>query len=86
MKDGSARIRHASRAGWIVAIIIVSTVVAMVFSWRAPGVNLYARDRLMQARGPLPPPNDIVIVAIDEASITRLGRFPWSRALTVTSV
>jgi len=66
----------------IVAIIIVSTMVAMIFSWRAPGVNLYARDRLMQARGPLPPPNDIVIVAIDEASITRLGRFPWSRGLT----
>jgi signal transduction histidine kinase/CHASE2 domain-containing sensor protein len=57
-------------------------MVAMVFYWRAPGLNFYARDRLMQARGPIPPPNDIVIVAIDEASISRFGRFPWPRNLT----
>lgn len=82
MKDGSLRIRHASHAAWIVAIIIVSTMVAMVFYWRASGLNFYARDRLMQARGPIPPPDDIVIVAIDEASIARFGRFPWQRGLT----
>jgi len=35
----------------------------------------------MQARGPLPPPDDIVIVAIDEESIARFGRFPWQRSL-----
>jgi two-component system phosphate regulon sensor histidine kinase PhoR len=82
MKDGSLKIRHANHAAWIIAIIIVSTMVAMVFYWRAPGLNFYARDRLMQARGPIPPPNDIVIVAIDEASIARFGRFPWQRDLT----
>ena len=52
---------------------------AMIVSWRAPALNLYARDRLMQARGPVAPPDDIVIVAIDEASIARYGRFPWPR-------
>jgi CHASE2 domain-containing sensor protein len=82
MKDESLKIRQASHAAWIIAIIIVSTMVAMTFYWRAPGLNFYARDRLMQARGPIPPPNDIVIVAIDEASIARLGRFPWERGLT----
>ncbi len=82
MKDGSLKIRRASHAAWIIAIIIVSTMVATVFSWRAPGLNFYARDRLMQERGPIPPPNDIVIVAIDEASIARFGRFPWQRELT----
>ena len=82
MKGGSLKIRHASHAAWIIAIIIVSTMVAIVFYWRAPGLNFYARDRLMQARGPIPPPDDIVIVAIDEASIARFGRFPWQRGLT----
>jgi CHASE2 domain-containing sensor protein len=82
MKDGSLKIRHASHTAWIIAIIIVSTVLAMVFYWRAPGLNFYARDRLMQARGPISPPDDIVIVAIDETSIARFGRFPWQRALT----
>jgi two-component system phosphate regulon sensor histidine kinase PhoR len=61
-------------------------MVAMIVSWRAPGLNLYAHDRLMQARGPIPPPNDIVIVAIDEASISRLGQFPWPRALTARAL
>src|SRR6267142_2226047 len=82
MKDGSFKIRRLSSPGWIVAIITVSTVAAMIISWRAPGLDLYARDRLMQARGPKPPPDDIAIVAIDEASIARYGRFPWARALT----
>jgi signal transduction histidine kinase/CHASE2 domain-containing sensor protein len=40
-----------------------------------------ARDWMMRQRGPLPPPDDIVIVAIDEPSLKRFGRFPWSRSL-----
>ena len=79
-------IRHASRAAWLIAIIIVSTMVAMIFSWRAPGLNLYVRDRLMQARGPLTPPDDIVLVVIDETSIARYGRFPWQRGLTARAL
>ncbi|MDT5059780.1 MAG: hypothetical protein QOH63_239 [Acidobacteriota bacterium] len=86
MKDESYKIRPLSRAAWVVAIIIASTTMAMIFSWRAPGLNLYARDRLMQARGPISPPDDIVIVAIDEASITRFGRFPWPRGLTARAL
>src|ERR1700704_3699712 len=86
MKDGSLRIRHASNAAWIIAIIIISTMMAMTFYWRAPGVSFYARDRLMQARGPIAPPDDIVIVAIDEASIARFGRFPWQRLLTAHAI
>ena len=82
MSDGSPRVRSATSAAWIVAIVLVSTTLAMILSWRAPGLNLYARDRLMQARGPLSPPDDIVIVAIDESSRARYGRFPWPRSLT----
>jgi len=86
MKDGSLKIRRVSHAAWIIAIIIVSTVMAMVFYWRAPGLSFYARDRLTQARGPIPPPDDIVIVAVDEASIARFGRFPWQRGLTAHAI
>ena len=82
MNGGSPKVRSAAGAAWVVAIVLVSTIVAMIVSWRAPGLNLYARDRLMQARGRISPPDDIVIVAIDEASIARYGRFPWPRALT----
>jgi PAS domain S-box-containing protein len=86
MKDESNKIRPSSRAAWVVAIIFLSAMMAMLFYWRAPGLNLYARDRLIQARGPVSPPDDIVIVAIDEASITRFGRFPWPRGLTARAL
>lgn len=79
MNDGSSRIRKATNAAWVVAIVLVSTLFAMIVSWRAPGLNLYARDQLMGARGPIAPPDDIVIVAVDEASMARYGRFPWPR-------
>lgn len=35
----------------------------------------------MRARGPLPVPDDVAIVAIDEASLARLGRYHWRRSL-----
>ena len=41
---------------------------------------------MIRARGALPPPDDIAIVAIDEPSIARFGRFPWSRVLSARAV
>ena len=67
---------------WIIAIIVISTVVALVVDWRAPWLGLYARDALMRTRGTMAAPGEIVIVAIDDLSIARFGRFPWPRTLT----
>ncbi|HXM35741.1 MAG TPA: CHASE2 domain-containing protein, partial [Pyrinomonadaceae bacterium] len=78
--------RHANQAAWLVAIVIASAAAGMICVWLAPGLEAYARDRLMQARGPMAAPDDIVIVAIDEASIARFGRFPWSRDLTARAL
>src|SRR5262245_38245664 len=66
---------------WGIAIIVISTLGAMVVMWRAPALKLAARDALVRARGTAAPPDEIVIVAIDEASIKRFGRFPWPRRL-----
>lgn len=81
MTDKTHKSRVAYQVAWFIAIIAVAAMAGMVVVWRAPGVDRYVRDRLMQARGALPPPDEIVIVAIDEASIARFGRFPWPRAL-----
>jgi PAS domain S-box-containing protein len=86
VKDRSRKVRRASQIAWLIAIIAASAAVGMIVAWRAPGVNLYARDWLMRARGPLLSPNDIVIIAIDEASIARFGRFPWPRSLTARAL
>jgi PAS domain S-box-containing protein len=76
MHLGRAR---AANFVWIIAILAASATLGMLADWNAPGVGRYARDWLMRGRGPLPVPDDIAIVAIDETSVARYGRFPWSR-------
>jgi PAS domain S-box-containing protein len=66
---------------WAIAIVIISTAAAMVVTWRAPALKVAARDALVRARGTAKPPDEVVIVAVDEASVKRLGRFPWPRRL-----
>lgn len=70
----------------LAAIVIVSALFGTFVSWRAPGIDRYLRDWMIQARGPLPPPDDIAIVAIDEPSIARFGRFPWPRVLSARAI
>jgi signal transduction histidine kinase/CHASE2 domain-containing sensor protein len=70
------------KTAWFVLIVALATTAGMICDWRAPGFDRYAQDSLMRARGTLPAPDDIVIVAIDEPSIARLGQFPWERDLT----
>ena len=66
---------------WSAGIVVVSAFLALLVSWRAPGLEFYARDWMMRARGLLPVPDDIVIVTIDEASLKRFGQFPWPRSI-----
>jgi PAS domain S-box-containing protein len=76
----------AGGIAWTLAIVAVSAALGVVVDWRAPGIGRYTRDWLMRARGPLPTPSDIAIVAIDEPSIARFGRFPWSRQVIAKAV
>jgi adenylate cyclase len=52
----------------------------MVLEW-SPLENLEDRllDYRFKIRGPQKPPDQVVIAAIDDKSIDRLGRWPWSR-------
>jgi signal transduction histidine kinase/CHASE2 domain-containing sensor protein len=70
----------------LAAIVVVSALLGTFVCWRAPGLDQYLRDWMIRARGPLPAPDDIAIVAIDEPSIDRFGRFPWSRALSARAI
>src|SRR5450432_3327939 len=75
-----------SKIAQTLAIIAVSASLGIVVDWSASGVGRYTRDWLMRARGPLPAPEDIAIVAIDEASMARFGRFPWSRQVIARTI
>jgi PAS domain S-box-containing protein len=76
----------SGRIVWTLAIALVSAALGMEVDWHAPGLGRYTRDLMMRARGTLPAPSDIAIVAIDERSIGRFGRFPWSRQVIARAI
>src|ERR1700682_4180182 len=77
----SVAFRRSSQMAWFAALLLFSVVASKIVSWRVPGLDLQARNWLIRIRGPLPVPNDIAIVAIDETSLARFGRYPWRRGL-----
>lgn len=66
----------------------VAVVLALLAFVLAAGSWLWRADRLVYDAGLAlwmrPPPADIVIVAIDDASIERIGRWPWKRSVHAT--
>lgn len=66
---------------WFLGVVLASAGAAVYLSGQAPGLEFFARDWLMRTRGPLSPPGEVVIAAIDEESIKRFGRFPWPRSV-----
>src|SRR5260370_16413746 len=76
----------AAKIAWSLVIVLASASAGILIDWQAPGIGRYTRDWLMRARGPLPVPEDIAIVAIDEASMVRFGRFPWSRQVVARTI
>lgn len=76
-------------ARWIQDVVwpVTITLVVVGMAWwgylvEVPAgeeLELKAFDLRMRARGPLAPSGQVAIVAIDEQSLERIGRWPWSR-------
>ncbi len=77
---------RTAKIAWRLAIVLASASAGVLVDWKAPGISRYTRDWLVRARGPLPVPDDIAIVAIDEDSMARFGRFPWSRQVIARTI
>ena len=69
-----------------ILIVLASAIFGMVVAWQAPGLERYARDWLTRVRGPVPVSGEIAIVAIDDSSLAKLGRFPWPRSVMARAV
>jgi signal transduction histidine kinase/CHASE2 domain-containing sensor protein len=54
--------------------------VALV-TWFAPALSAASTNALFRLRGELKPPEDVVIVSIDDLSLQRIGRWPWPRSV-----
>ena len=79
--------RHwRARAEWTL-LTAVLVMVAGLAAWQG---WLWRADQLLYDTGlslaSRPPPDDIVIVAIDEESVSRIGRWPWRRAIHATLI
>ena len=59
----------------------VSAAAIFAVSNFAPSLSNASINMLFRLRGELPAPDDIVIVAIDDASLQRIGKYPWARGV-----
>lgn len=65
---------------------LLGAVLAFVAYRQAPPalqqLDYRMKDARFRVRGPVQPDKDVVVVAIDHASIKEMGRWPWSREVT----
>jgi len=70
---------RAVRMQWLLLLVVLLAALAALQAsdalWR---IDLAIYDAAMRGA---PAPDDVVIVAIDDASVAALGRWPWRRAL-----
>ncbi len=67
------------------SIAVVITFLVLVAGFLFPGpfqtINSKITDLFFNIRGPIPTQNSVVIVAIDEKSVNKIGRWPWPRSI-----
>ncbi|MDO8282995.1 MAG: adenylate/guanylate cyclase domain-containing protein [Thermodesulfovibrionia bacterium] len=69
------------RLSLLIGVFITLITTLLMFLELSPFITLEAKllDYRFKIRGKIDPPDSIVIAAIDEKSIERLGRWPWDR-------
>lgn len=72
---------QALRTGLILALSIGLVVLV---TWFAPTLSAGSLNLLFRLRGALPAPADVVILAIDDQSLRRIGQWPWPRSVMAT--
>jgi len=64
-------------------LIVLMAICAFIVTINPPGmfeqIEYKTLDARFQSRGAIPPDQRIVILAIDDASLAKVGRWPWSR-------
>lgn len=69
---------------------ILSAVIVVAAYWAKPrvlvGMDMRAMDAMFAYRKPAPTPGDVAVVAVDERSVTELGRWPWTRKKTAALI
>jgi signal transduction histidine kinase/CHASE2 domain-containing sensor protein len=73
--------RLRSQAIPIILILLFSLSAVIAVTWLAPSLTAATANMLFRLRGVSAPPADIVVVAIDDASLQQVGNWPWPRSV-----
>lgn len=71
-------IRSFSPVQTIIFLVLAITIAGTI-NQIFPSLNLATQNILFRFRGVSPPPDEIVILAIDDASLQEIGPWPWPR-------
>ncbi|OIO66090.1 MAG: adenylate/guanylate cyclase domain-containing protein [Zetaproteobacteria bacterium CG_4_9_14_3_um_filter_49_83] len=63
----------------VVCMSVLALVIAFTQPYFAELIELKSLDERFVVRGPITPNKHVVIVAVDNNSLTEVGRWPWSR-------
>jgi len=67
-------------------ILLLSLAAAVAVTWLVPSLTAASVNMLFRFRGRVQPPGDIVIVAVDDASLQRVGGWPWPRSVMASAL
>jgi signal transduction histidine kinase len=81
--DARCRQAQAGRLRYVgeTSVLVAGIAFVAAVTWLAPSLSAAAANALFRWRGVIPAPDDVVIVAIDDESLRRLGQWPWPRAV-----
>jgi len=74
-------IRNRSQAVRTALILIISILLVVIVTWFVPSLSAASLNMLFRLRGELKVPDDVVILAIDDQSLQRIGQWPWPRSV-----
>jgi CHASE2 domain-containing sensor protein len=78
--------QHSSPALRTVLILLFSIALVVVVTWFVPSLPAASLNVLFRLRGAFKAPADLVIVAIDDQSLQRIGQWPWPRSVMATAL
>jgi|GEM_PF-1297432 signal transduction histidine kinase/CHASE2 domain-containing sensor protein len=83
-QSGHTKIFSVKKA--IICLVALGFVLLIEYAGFFIGTNNYFYDLSFRIRGSIPPSKDVVIIAIDDKSLERLGRWPLSRRYYATLI
>lgn len=78
--------RNKSQSLGAALVLFFSVALVIVVTWFSPSLSATSTNMLFRLRGAFSAPTDVVIVAIDDQSLQRIGQWPWPRSVMASAL